>query len=283
MTELTEGQQALIAELVARLRRVPGVAAVALGGSYARGIAKAGSDIDLGLYYHDTEPFAIEALRAIAAEMNDAPDPVVTDFGGWGPWVNGGAWLTIGGQRVDFLYRSLDRLDEVINLCQRGEIQVDYEQQPATGFYSTIYLAELSICQPLYDPTGALAALKARVWPYPPALKTAVLQRFGFHASFALDHLDKAASSADIYMAVGCLYRTMSALVQVIYGLNERYFLNDKRALAECSSFDRLPRDFAARVTELLAAPGGTSASLAESAALARALYNEVLGLVSTA
>ena len=283
MTELTQQQQTLVGELVARVRDVPGVAAVALGGSYARGTAKAGSDIDLGLYYHEARPFAIEAIRAIANAVNDTSDPVVAGFGGWGPWVNGGAWLTIGGQRVDFLYRSLERLDVTIEACARGEFQTDYEQQPATGFFSFIYLGELAICRPLHDPAGALAGLKARVWPYPPALRAAVLKRFGFHAGFALGHLDKAAANGDVYMAVGCLYRALSALVQMLYALNGRYFISDKGAITECAAFERVPADFGARVTGLLATSGATSAALAESAGQARALYNEVQRLAGAA
>jgi hypothetical protein len=53
-----------------------------------------------------------------------------------GPWVNGGAWLTIGGQRVDFLYRSLEHLDRVIAEANAGRYEVHYLQQPPFGFFS---------------------------------------------------------------------------------------------------------------------------------------------------
>ena len=68
-----------------RLRTLGGVAAVVLGGSAARGVADARSDIDLGLYYNPARPFAVSALREIARELDDrhAAD-LVTDFGGWG-------------------------------------------------------------------------------------------------------------------------------------------------------------------------------------------------------
>src|SRR5262245_59157255 len=104
MTELTPTQRALVDSLARELAAIPGVAAVVLGGSYARGAARPGSDIDLGVFYSEAAPFDLAAVRALAARVNDAPDPVVTGFYDWGPWVNGGAWLTIGGQRVDFLW-----------------------------------------------------------------------------------------------------------------------------------------------------------------------------------
>src|SRR4249919_594731 len=100
--------------MAGRLGAIPGVRAVVLGGSHARGRAQPESDIDLGLLYSDAAPFSIESVRELAEPVNDTTGPVVTDFYQWGPWVNGGAWLTIGGQRVDFLYRSLEHLDRVI-------------------------------------------------------------------------------------------------------------------------------------------------------------------------
>jgi hypothetical protein len=41
----------------------------------------------------------------------------LTELGGWGTWVNGGAWLIIGGQRVDWLYRNLDVVRATLDAC----------------------------------------------------------------------------------------------------------------------------------------------------------------------
>ena len=76
---------------------IPGMKAVVLGGSFARGRARPESDIDLYLFYSESSPFSIQGLRELAEAVNDSPAPGVTDFYGWGRWVNGGAWLTIGG------------------------------------------------------------------------------------------------------------------------------------------------------------------------------------------
>jgi hypothetical protein len=93
-----------------RLVSVDGVVAVVLGGSRARGTHRPDSDIDLGLYYRGD--LDMLALRALADDVAD--DPVeVTVPGGWGPWVDGGAWLTIQGQRVDWIYRDLQRVHQV--------------------------------------------------------------------------------------------------------------------------------------------------------------------------
>ncbi len=167
----------LITGVVARLCTVKGVAAVALGGSFARGLQGPDSDIDLSIYYEDACPFSVQDIVAVATEVNDIAEPTVTDFGRWGRWVNGGVWLTTQGQPVDFLYRSLDDIGRVVTDCQLGHFESDFYQQPPYGFHSYVYLGELSYCRILYDPQGALAQLKKRIALYPERLKSAIINR----------------------------------------------------------------------------------------------------------
>jgi predicted nucleotidyltransferase len=42
------------------------VVAVVLGGSYARGLSRADSDIDTGTYYREASPFSVGEVRTIA-------------------------------------------------------------------------------------------------------------------------------------------------------------------------------------------------------------------------
>src|SRR5262249_59565399 len=104
--QLSAGQRELVASLSQRLGAIRGIQAVVLGGSYARGRARPGSDIDLYLYYSEAARFSIPSLRDLAEVVNGTPGPVVTDFHGWGPWVNGGAWLSPGGAAVAFVDRA---------------------------------------------------------------------------------------------------------------------------------------------------------------------------------
>ena len=125
MKQLSLKQRELVSSLGKQLGSICGIKAVVLGGSHARGWAQPGSDIDIGILYSEAEPFSIESVRYLAERVNDSAGPVVTDFYGWGRWVNGGAWLTIGGQRVDLIYRSLEHVESVIADAEVGRYELD--------------------------------------------------------------------------------------------------------------------------------------------------------------
>ena len=86
--------ETLIENIVAEIKNVPGVSAVVLGGSRARGMQSPNSDIDLGIYYHPDRPLDLQALNRVATHFDDTHRPnILTIPGGWGPWINGGGWL----------------------------------------------------------------------------------------------------------------------------------------------------------------------------------------------
>jgi predicted nucleotidyltransferase len=280
MTELSPERRALVDSLAARLGEIPGVAAVVLGGSFARGFATADSDIDLGVLYREAAPFAVERVRALAAEVDDSRAPVVTDFWVWGPWVNGGAWLTVRGQRVDFLYRSVEQLERVIADAHAGRFELHYGQLPPFGYLSATYLGDLDVCVPLVDPTGLVAALKRRVRVYPEALRRALVQAYLWASEFTLESFAvKFAKRGDVLGTAGCLTRVAHQLVRVLFALNRRHLLSDKTALAEIASFADAPRDFGARVTRALAHVGETPEELARSVGALAELVGETLRL----
>jgi len=86
-------------ELAARIARqlgtTDGVVAVVLGGSWARGRANPNPDIDVGIYYEPGHRPSIAKLRELARDIDDRRSgDVVTEYGAWGPWINGGAGYT---------------------------------------------------------------------------------------------------------------------------------------------------------------------------------------------
>ena len=280
MKELSPKQQELVSSLSKRLGAIHGVKAVVLGGSYARRRAETGSDIDLGIFYSEMAPFSIQSIRELAEAVNDTPAPVVTDFYGWGPWVNGGAWLTIAGQRVDFIYRNLEQVERVIADADAGKYEIHYLQQPPFGFFSSTYLGEVAVCVPLFDPEGRLDALKRRVAVYPEALRRRMVQDYLFMAEFTVTAFArKFAARSDAYGTAACLTRAVNELVMALFALNRRYLLNDKTALAEVAEFERAPREFRSRVQKALAHPGADAAELLTAVESITQLVREAIEL----
>jgi len=268
-------KQALLDTLIPGLAAVPGVEALALGGSYARGTAHPGSDLDIALYYREDAPLDVEAVRRIAAEISIQGEPVVTDLYGWGPWVNGGAWIYTAAGKVDFLYRSLDQVQRTIDAARQGKSEHDFEQQPVFGFYSVTYLGETLVCRPLHDPAGHLERLKRQVQVYPPALKERTVSGSLWLTEFSLLHARAYAAAGDVYAAAGTLARCASFLVQALFALNEVYFINDKTAMREIAAFPLAPAGFVERLQAILGCPGRDPESLARSAEQMEALRAE--------
>ncbi|MER5701367.1 nucleotidyltransferase domain-containing protein [Micromonospora sp. NPDC002296] len=260
-------------ELVDRLCGVDGVVAVALGGSRARGEHRPDSDWDVGLYYRGG--LDVPALRAIAASVTGA-EVELTAPGGWGPWVDGGGWLRVGGVAVDWIYRDLDRVGRVWADCGAGRYTVEAQAGHPLGFYSHAYAGEVALCRVLGDPTGELTALRAETGCYPPALSAALLAS-GWEAGFLLDAAAKGAAAGDGGYVAGCLFRAVGVVVQALHGRAGRWLVNEKGMIASAGRLPDAPVDFTRRAQGLLGAVGRTPAELAATVADAHRLVAEAL------
>jgi hypothetical protein len=246
--------ETLLQTLVKALSSVPGVEAIVLGGSRARGTATAASDYDIGLYYRTARPIDVATLGKIVARLDDrGPQATVTELGGWGPWIDGGGWLMVGGVHVDLLYRNLDRVGAAIDDACVGKVERFYQPGHPHVFVSTIYMGEVAYAGALHDPIGAFAALQARAVPYPAVLAQALRTRFEWEAGFALANARKSLDRDDVSYLVGCVFRAVACLCQTLFALNGAYLLNEKGAVAAVEGFASRPADFARRVAAVFA------------------------------
>jgi predicted nucleotidyltransferase len=256
----------LAREVAASVGALDGVAAVALGGSLARGRGDPHSDVDLGIYYDPARPFAVEDLRALVTELDDRHGPELVGFGEWGPWINGGAWTRMRGTKLDLLYRDLGLVDRVLDACAAGRVTCDYQPGHPHGFSNHIYAGEVHHGLALHDPDGALAERKARTSPYPPALGRAIVRRHLWEADFAVRTAAEAARRGDLAYVSGCLFRSVACLVQVLFAVNGHWFVNEKGSVTEAAELPRIPTGFTASVEEALSGlapdPAGLAAAL---------------------
>jgi hypothetical protein len=126
-----------VEHLAARLAAVPGVLAVTLGGSRATNTAVEGSDWDFGLYYQG----AIDPADIVALGW---PGRVFAP-GEWGRIVNGGAWLTVDGTKVDLIYRDLDEVLRWTGAAEEGRFEIQREVGYVAGIATYVLAGELSL------------------------------------------------------------------------------------------------------------------------------------------
>jgi Polymerase beta, Nucleotidyltransferase len=238
--------------LVSAFAGVPGIEAIVLGGSRARGTAHDRSDYDIGLYYRAATPLDTGRLLDTAKGLADEPDiTTVTPIGEWGPWIVGGAWLSIDARKVDLLYRNIEAVARVIEACRSGNVTMDYQPGHPHGFCSAIWAGEIALCRPLCDPRGAIAGLKAMALPYPSALREALIRRFQWEILFSIENAELAVSRQEQTHIAGCVYRALACIAQVLFALNERYLINEKGALQEAEGFARTIPQITRRIAEI--------------------------------
>jgi predicted nucleotidyltransferase len=263
--------EARLSAVAHRLTTVPGVVGVVLGGSRARGTHTAESDYDLGLYYRGR--LDTERLGALAREVA-GPAARITEPGEWGPWVDGGGWLTIDGAAVDWIYRDLDRVRRAWQDADKGRYAFHSQAGHPLGVPDFAYVGELVLGVLLADPSGELAALRTRASLYPPALADALISGL-WEADFLIGVARKATSRADSAYVAGCLFRLVGVCAHALHGAARRWLVNEKGAVASVAAIPGAPAQFAERVDAVFALVDGDPEHLAEALDLAADLVLE--------
>ncbi|WP_405144492.1 nucleotidyltransferase domain-containing protein [Sphaerisporangium sp. NBC_01403] len=272
MIEYAPVDDVALGALAQRLVEIPGVVAVVLGGSRARGTHRPDSDFDLGLYYRGD--LDVTALRALAVqEAGERAE--MTAPGGWGPWVNGGGWLTINGRRVDWIYRDLDRVQGIWADCHKGRYEVGVQAGHPLGFYSHSYAGEVALSRVLADPSGELTDLRESTRAYPRALSAALVDGL-WEADFSVGLARYGAVGADPAYAAGCLFRAVGVACQALHGHAGQWLINEKGMVASAGRLPTAPQDFTARAQRLFSHVGESPQQIERTVTDAAALVREV-------
>ncbi|OKJ47027.1 DNA polymerase subunit beta [Streptomyces sp. CB02009] len=268
-----------VTKIANQLAGVGGVVAVCLGGSRARGTHRPDSDFDLGLYYRP--PLDTAALRLLATELTGGAVEV-TEPGGWGPWVDGGGWLTVDGAHIDWIYRDLDRVHRTWQQCQAGHFEVGTQAGHPLGVYSHAYAGEVALGRILADPTGELAALKEQIRAsYPQPLRESLVANARWEVPFTLSIARKGVTRGDAFYIAGCLFRVVGILVHALHAQAGCWVLNEKGALQAAAQPPTAPANFSARAHALFGALGATPDELTAAIDDAEQLAADVLDNLS--
>jgi len=243
-----------------RLCEVQGVTGVLLGGSRARGEHTPESDFDLGIYYR--RALDIDTLEDLAREVA-GPEARVTRPGEWGPWVDGGGWLHIGGTAVDWLYRDLDRVRTSWEDARAGRYEFHFQIGHPFRVPDFMYAGEVALGVVLADPSGEITALQQAARHFPPLLRDTLVAGL-WEASFDIDIARKAVTRGDTAYVAGCLFRVVEVCAHALHGVSGRWLINEKGAVAAAGRLPQAPDNFAERAQRILAHLGTTPGELSE-------------------
>ncbi|MGV9254730.1 nucleotidyltransferase domain-containing protein [Streptomyces sp. NPDC003697] len=208
-----------------RLSALPGVRAVTLGGSRARGTHGPGSDWDLAVYYRGR--FDPGDLRAVGWEGE------VCELGGWGGGVfNGGAWLTIDERRVDVHYRDLDVVEDEWTEAEHGRFRIEPLLFHLAGIPSYLVVAELAVSRVLRGELRQPAA-------YPPALRRAAPGRWHGLAAATLAYAKAGhAPKGALTQVAGAIAVAATQTAHAVLAARGEWATNDKRLLERAGLLD---------------------------------------------
>lgn len=199
------------------LAGLPGVCAVALGGSRATATHGPDSDWDFAVYYRGN--FDPEHLRAVGWPGEVSP------IGGWGGGVfNGGAWLEVRSRRIDVHYRDLDDVEHRLAEARAGRFHIERLMFHLAGIPSYIVVAELAVNRTL---RGALPRPE-----YPAALRESAARTWRQTAQLTLGYARSAhAAHGHLTETVGALGQAACEAAHAVLAERGEWITNEKRLL----------------------------------------------------
>jgi hypothetical protein len=213
MAEVRAAILAVVEFIASRLAAIPGVVAVTLGGSRATSSAVDGSDWDFGLYYRGgLDPADVAALGW--------PGQVFAP-GEWGRIVNGGAWLTIDGTKVDLIYRDLDEVLRWTSAAEAGKFEIHREVGYVAGIATYVLAGELALGRVL---SGELPRPS-----FPPTLRETAPATWFRIAAGALRFAEVYAGREDRTACLANLCQSVLAAAQGRLAAAGEWVLNEKR------------------------------------------------------
>lgn len=258
--------------MAAELCRVHGVRGVALGGSRARGTHRPDSDIDLGLYVDADVDRA--GIGRVASAWTGEPVHIA-ERGGWGPWVDSGAWLIVDGVPVDLILRDVTRVAEQCARAANGEFAFHPQPGHPLGFLDVAYAGEVATSVRLCDPDGIVAGLAHMVTPYPAPLREAFLRNL-WQVDFLLNAAVKGAKAGDVAYVSLCGATTTMLTAHAWHAVAGQWVTNEKGLVPNVARLDIDAHGFSAAAAAAIGNAGTSPADLLATIAQLRALPRPV-------
>ncbi len=225
---------AVVNNIVAAYKAIPGVKAIALFGSRARGTETPESDINI-MVVESTSP--TQSTRAsILAQLSDPALP---------SWcrdipISADAFH-VDGYLVNIWHMNEDLICERIASVVKGR-----------RLENSVIVAILNESSILWDPRKQLEAWKTNVNPIPENYKRAVIPVLFSEVTHILESLMNMSKSDSIFFINHELVAAMTSLFEVVFLMNDHYLILNHRLDRELQRMHLLPDDFLKQIDSIL-------------------------------
>ena len=235
--------------------------AISIGGSYGKGSHDANSDVDFRLFADDIIATATDMWEAVREPSE--------------------RWKQRGVVIDSIWARRIGDIEETLAKWLDGQLVPEECFWTVWGYH---LLPDLYHQRVIEDPNGVIAAWKAALRAYPPKLKQAVLDKHLHSLRYWRDdyHYLSKVRRKDVVFLAGLSARLVHDMAQILFALNEVYYVGDGQNLPFVAGFARKPPDFAARVEQALYPPPSDQVFEQQRATLLR-LIDDIEELVRSA
>lgn len=209
--------------------------AVTIGGSRGKRTADMRSDVDFRLFCDEI-----------------AGGPKYWETATWQTFVQAVERWRAQGVNIDYCWvRTVAEIDGQLDAWLSGQLQPVERVWTLWGYHLLTDIANQVVIE---DPDGLIAAWQARLLPYPIALQQAIIKKhLGSLNYWRTDyHYRNKVERGDVVFLAGLTARLIHDIMQVLFALNETYYVGDGNNLHYVAKFAIQPSDFAERVIAIL-------------------------------
>lgn len=256
--------QTMIDECVPLLKALAkGRCAVTIGGSHGKGTFDNRSDVD---------------FRVFCDEIVGAPRHWETEA--WKSFRQVVDRWRAQGVDIDYCWvRTIGDIDAQLEAWLSGQVIPEEKVWTLWGYHLLTDIANQMVID---DPAGIIATWQAQLTPYPRTLQRAIIQK---HISslkyWRTDyHYQNKVERGDVVFLAGMAARLVHDMLQVLFAINETYYVGDGNNLHYVAAFAFQPQAFAERVNAILYPPPTENVLATQYEAIV-ALIDDVVSLAA--
>lgn len=234
---LSPDVQTVIEDMLPIIRRMAagrGKYAISISGSQGKGLADSHSDLDFRLFHEEDLPWPDKAPEL------------------WKEFFIAEARWGREGVRIDSVWpRKISQVDADIRQWINGEGKTMDLVWTIWGYHLLPDIYHQAIIE---DPDGVIADWKQLLSIYPTSLKKAVLKKHLESVRYWRNdyHYQNKIQRGDVVFTAGLTSRLVHDVIQILFALNETYYVGDGANLIFLEKCKIVPPDFADKVKHIL-------------------------------